>query len=714
MSSWPSSSSSSSVEWSDHTIALRKALQYSQVEWQQKLSTCHLPTPPRGGVDCSGSRRDSPIDNDASRSPTSRPRRQRHRPESKQIHPPPPPSWLIHVQDHEDGYTILEFLPQQPHEHPNDPPLDAAPTLEKDLEGTTTTLHNRPLDWTQLQQWLSCWFVHSYQRTNDRPVLIRGLVVVPKRETGTEGGSFTTNTTTTRPTDGPPPSFDRLMQTWSTGSMVRQWMSARFHRLWLCPLLPVVHWESSPDSCHQYDKDKDNATTSNTIATTRWIPWSEWIDYLNKQEEAAAGASVVDDCTTHENHQSTDQRHNHEPCKDYLKDWHLVQWLEDAAISDQNSDNSTNDDDNEKNVSLLSDLFQVPDWVAGNDLWNPFLQQFYTQPTPVVTKSFSSLHCARKSHQASHTHRARRVDRPDYRFVYWGPAHSSTPWHVDVLQSFSWSWNVYGTKQWTFECPPSNRYEDHEKGNSRQFSLLQQAGELVWVPSTWRHQVVNLVETLSINRNWITWTQLEPVWSCLQQEIKEIDKELQSWQQPQADDTWRMGSLSLGGRQQPRYNSQPNNAVSNQHQVDHQHNNDKNNRDYWRIRESMLRGCTGMDLTTFVLILVVRLLRVLEKMDKEETNQTSQWKDEKWQAKEILVWRRCLHQMEVQTLSFMLQRLTMAGSSYGEPNDTDNNCFTDRICLQKRMAAILESSGLAQEAMDLIHSIVDRVLDEDE
>ena len=43
--------------------------------------------------------------------------------------------------------------------------------------------------------------------------------------------------------------------------------------------------------------------------------------------------------------------------------------------------------------------------------------------------------------------------RDDFRFVYVGGAHTSTPLHVDVLHSHSWSVNVAGRKRWVLFSP---------------------------------------------------------------------------------------------------------------------------------------------------------------------------------------------------------------------------------------------------------------------
>lgn len=43
----------------------------------------------------------------------------------------------------------------------------------------------------------------------------------------------------------------------------------------------------------------------------------------------------------------------------------------------------------------------------------------------------------------------------DYRFVYMGPTGSWTPFHADVLHSYSWSANICGRKKWIFFPPGS-------------------------------------------------------------------------------------------------------------------------------------------------------------------------------------------------------------------------------------------------------------------
>jgi hypothetical protein len=114
----------------------------------------------------------------------------------------------------------------------------------------------------------------------------------------------------------------------------------------------------------------------------------------------------------------------------------------------------------------------------------------------------------------------------DYHFMYLGGKGSSTHLHADVLGSYSWSANVCGQKTWRFLHPkytymlrdvfgrkvaPDFGVEDDYDGKYWQFPLLpfaphfkvvQEAGEVLFVPSEWYHTVVNNKETLSINANW--------------------------------------------------------------------------------------------------------------------------------------------------------------------------------------------------------------------
>jgi hypothetical protein len=139
----------------------------------------------------------------------------------------------------------------------------------------------------------------------------------------------------------------------------------------------------------------------------------------------------------------------------------------------------------------------------------------YTTPPQFAGDALNAYYDARRASSA--------VEASDYRFVYVGPAGSSTPLHSDVLHSYSWSASVSGTKEWLLfpphqthllrdargglpadaaaeRCAPSGAFP--RIGEATPVRLTQLPGEALFVPSGWHHQVVNATDALSINHNW--------------------------------------------------------------------------------------------------------------------------------------------------------------------------------------------------------------------
>ncbi|KAG8240278.1 hypothetical protein J437_LFUL012755, partial [Ladona fulva] len=115
----------------------------------------------------------------------------------------------------------------------------------------------------------------------------------------------------------------------------------------------------------------------------------------------------------------------------------------------------------------------------------------------------------------------------DYSFV--------TPEHVDVFSSFSWSANIVGRKKWLFYPPKLKDSEstsftvDNETLEDRKvIEIIQESGEIIFVPSGWRHEVFNLEDTISINHNWVNACNLGTwMWPSLNAALIAVERELE-------------------------------------------------------------------------------------------------------------------------------------------------------------------------------------------
>ena len=134
----------------------------------------------------------------------------------------------------------------------------------------------------------------------------------------------------------------------------------------------------------------------------------------------------------------------------------------------------------------------------------------------------------------------------DYRFVYLGPAGTSTPLHVDVLHSYSWSVNVAGRKRWRLvppewtECllgpggelapslePGLSGFPRVREALAHVVEVIQGTGEALFVPSGWHHTVENLEDTLSVNHNWINAYNCGRAWKVLRADFREACRQIE-------------------------------------------------------------------------------------------------------------------------------------------------------------------------------------------
>ncbi|ETS63599.1 hypothetical protein PaG_01898 [Moesziomyces aphidis] len=146
----------------------------------------------------------------------------------------------------------------------------------------------------------------------------------------------------------------------------------------------------------------------------------------------------------------------------------------------------------------------------------------------------------------------------DFRFVYAGTAGSQTLLHRDVYTSYSWSTNVVGRKRWhlfpprvvahlrrfpAVETSPmvpdiqtlQNIIDAATKG--KEYSELhkawkavqvvdQQEGETIFVPSNWWHEVHNVGECISINRNWCNAVNVPSLYRSIEAELEHVERSL--------------------------------------------------------------------------------------------------------------------------------------------------------------------------------------------
>lgn len=236
-----------------------------------------------------------------------------------------------------------------------------------------------------------------------------------------------------------------------------------------------------------------------------------------------------------------------------------------------------------------------------------------------------------------------RFTKGDYRFCYWGPRGSRTLRHSDVLHSFSWSYNVVGTKMWTFFRTTDGGIGQREGsiqakndgGDSEQtITVIQRSGQAMFVPSQWQHEVVNLEETISFNHNWVTCANVDLCWECLATEIVAIDKELCAW------------GLN----------------------------------DNIEACESMLRGCVGLDVSAFFLMVLVRLCGLLvicveQEQDPEHAQSNS--------GDRMIEMKRLLH---------MIRKLQL----------------DEAIQLDRRLESVLQSKALCAELLNSTSMLTSR------
>lgn len=148
--------------------------------------------------------------------------------------------------------------------------------------------------------------------------------------------------------------------------------------------------------------------------------------------------------------------------------------------------------------------------------------------------------------------------KDDFRFVYMGPKGSWTPLHTDVFKSYSWSANICGRKLWYLFPPRESQVNKGKKNklpcdvntlleesvkdaaeapnllkegkNAPYLKVIQNPGEIIFVPSNWYHQVHNLDDTISINHNFLNACNVKIVMINLMAALIDVQEEIAAFQ----------------------------------------------------------------------------------------------------------------------------------------------------------------------------------------
>ncbi|KAG1656500.1 hypothetical protein FOA52_012500 [Chlamydomonas sp. UWO 241] len=113
--------------------------------------------------------------------------------------------------------------------------------------------------------------------------------------------------------------------------------------------------------------------------------------------------------------------------------------------------------------------------------------------------------------------------RPIYRWLVAGPARAGAAWHVDPTLTSAWNALLNGRKRWLL-YPPSVLPPAVQPGSSESFTTLQwllevaptlpphqapievvqEAGDVMFVPGGWWHAVLNLLPSVAVTQNFVS------------------------------------------------------------------------------------------------------------------------------------------------------------------------------------------------------------------
>lgn len=96
---------------------------------------------------------------------------------------------------------------------------------------------------------------------------------------------------------------------------------------------------------------------------------------------------------------------------------------------------------------------------------------------------------------------------PDYSWVILGPAGTVVRPHRDMFHTASWNLLYAGQKTWEFWRPTPA----HTDGIAADIEMVQQPGELIWIPEGWWHRVRYHGPAICLSRNLLLRRSLDQV-----------------------------------------------------------------------------------------------------------------------------------------------------------------------------------------------------------
>lgn len=89
--------------------------------------------------------------------------------------------------------------------------------------------------------------------------------------------------------------------------------------------------------------------------------------------------------------------------------------------------------------------------------------------------------------------------------MYAGPAGTSTPWHQDIFCTHTWLAQLRGEKLWRL-CPPHlDPLGSADLDDCQLQEAVLAAGDLIYLPPDWWHEVQNRTSTLALSGNFCSF-----------------------------------------------------------------------------------------------------------------------------------------------------------------------------------------------------------------